>query len=122
LCLALAGAMFLVPALEDDIMHKREALLKMRQTLRVAPVVSAPVQTASERNHQAFMDTMGDARHLEQQVKTLFAVARGVGLELKAAACAGLWLTHPDAGAGKLRCTALVCRASHGVHALCLAG
>jgi hypothetical protein len=82
LSLAAVGWLALVPRWQDQVMQQRQAVAGLREALR-QPMVDAPQSVPrSEQNLRRFHDALGDPRHMEQQLKTIFAVAHGVGLNI----------------------------------------
>jgi hypothetical protein len=60
-------------------MDSLEAQTMLHQQVQPLPPAQAPLD---QQNFNAFMDNLGDSRHAEQQLRTLFAVARDLELEL----------------------------------------
>jgi hypothetical protein len=85
LVLAIVGWGVLVPGLQDKVMRQRLALAQARAALLQTPTATAPEVPVSERNLRHFTDTLGDPRHMEQQLKTLFAIAESLELPISQA-------------------------------------
>jgi hypothetical protein len=83
LCLAALGGWVWVPQMQTQVMVQRLAVAKARDALKQGVAeAAAPQVPPAQQNMSKFMDTLGDPRHTEQQIKTMLAMAQDTGLEL----------------------------------------
>lgn len=84
LCLlALVGWLWLVPVWQARLGRLRtEAMQIDAMLLRPLPAAPAGEAPRAQQNLDAFMASLGDARHTEQQVRTLFVIGRDLAMEL----------------------------------------
>jgi hypothetical protein len=75
--------LWLVPAWQSRLhrlnMHSIEAQAMLHQQVQPLPPSQPPLD---QQNFNAFMNNLGDSRHAEQQLRTLFTIAGDLELEL----------------------------------------
>jgi hypothetical protein len=69
-----------------ELQAQQRALSHAQQLLRASETAPHPVQMPPEERLADFYDALGDKRFAEQQIKTLFAIAKKAGLTLDQAA------------------------------------
>lgn len=80
------GWLWGVPHLRAEAEIQREAISQVRKSIQSPGRPVADVQrSVDEERLSAFYDIVGERRYAEQQVKTLFAIARKSGLTLRQA-------------------------------------
>ena len=67
------------------VASQRAALARAALTVQLVPVAPAAVllPVMVPQNLQQFYDTMGEPRHVDEQLRTLFALAAKIGLQLR---------------------------------------
>lgn len=86
LALGLGAWLFWLPHLREQNQTTQSAISSVEQALRTPPVlVAAATQEppGNEKNLDRFYATLGEQEYVEQQVKTLFALSKKVGLTLQ---------------------------------------
>ena len=73
-----------LPALQRREASDQRALVLLRQRLAIAPLIPAVAPLAQDRVAD-FYDALGERRHAEQQLKTIFALAQKYGVAIAAA-------------------------------------
>lgn len=81
--IALSAWLWGMPYLQERLRLQQNAIFDLRQSLQTPlyPVSATPRMSDHDRL-QAFYDGLGDANHVEQQVKTIFALASSSGVAL----------------------------------------
>lgn len=77
--------LLLVPYWQQQVIARSEELLQLEQKLKTRSLIVLPPPTTSQERLQDFYELLGEQRHVEQQVKTLFAIANQDQLRLKQA-------------------------------------
>jgi hypothetical protein len=87
LCLlGILAWLWVVPLLQVETGNLKHELGRLRQSAALpATSPAAAALTPAEKNLADFYDVLGEKRHAEQQIKTLFAIADKAGLTLKQA-------------------------------------
>lgn len=86
LALGMLVWMWGVPVLRADLQSRRQAIIEARKVLNTAAETPpAPARTLAEEHLAAFYDNLGDKHYVEQQLKTLFAIAAKHNLVLSQA-------------------------------------
>lgn len=84
--LAMLAWLWAVPHLHAQLAAQQQVLADAQQMLHAADTASAePPRPAAQQHLSHFYATLGDSRYAEQQVKTLFAIARKTNLVLSQA-------------------------------------
>ena len=84
LCLlATVMALFLVPTWQDQLQSLQTEVQRAQAgSQRRVNEPGMPVVSPDQRNLEAFLSLLGDARHAEQQLQSLFVMARGLEIGL----------------------------------------
>ncbi|MES2534455.1 MAG: hypothetical protein V4632_01150 [Pseudomonadota bacterium] len=86
LCMAaIIGGLSGIPYLQKRSEAQELALTRARQALQSAAIITPASPPLAEERLGKFYDALGEKRHAEQQLKTLFAIARKSGLALNQA-------------------------------------
>ena len=85
LLLGLLGWLVWLPHLRLQNSQAQTAMIEVEQALKVPPSLVAPQEAApsSEKNLARFYASLGEQEYVEQQIKTLFAIAKKLGLSLQ---------------------------------------
>ena len=80
--LCLAGALALAWLLPERALQSQRGVAALSLAAMPPAAAAAPLAPGPNANLASFYDTLGERRHAEQQVKTLFALAAKTGLVL----------------------------------------
>jgi hypothetical protein len=80
--LCLAAALALAWLLPERALQGRRQSVALGQAMMPQALPLSPPPAGADQNLALFYDTLGERRYAEQQVKTLFALARKTGLVL----------------------------------------
>ncbi len=72
----------LVPIRQHQIQEKQGALTLLRASIQQTPPTEMSLASSSESNFRALKAVLGDAKHLEQPVKTTLDMAQRAGLQV----------------------------------------
>ena len=83
LCLlASVMCLLLVPAWQGQLQTLQSGLQQAQVATQQHNTPAAPALSQDQRNLEAFLANLGDAKHAEQELQSLFAMARGLEIGL----------------------------------------